>query len=237
MRAAARAQAASSSAWVKLVLQIKELVKSPNRKAAAASPAALALWLKSQTALMVAESSGAWTVPALAWIAWPEHAASGLMPAPQPTKFNATQLAAASKTPARLARPWTARPPPALAASMVPVRSLRKLFVWRSLVRLAAQGSIVAASRANNPARKIWTTTVPLTSTTSCHCLQRGAHVVPAMKISIATERWTLPICSSFLPPTVIAKNPNGKFHEIPTFICRAHFLEHESHSWPGPPV
>ena len=120
----------------------------------------------------------------------------GVDAAPRPMKCNATRPAEASKTLARPARPWTARPQLAPAASMAPVRNSSKPFACRSLAHSVVLVSIVAASLANNPALKTWTTTVPLISTTSCHFLQHGAHVAPAMKTSTRTERWTLPTCS-----------------------------------------
>ena len=207
-KAVAKAAAASSLAWVKIAPPTKGLVKSPSPKAVVASPVGPAPSLRFQTALTAVENSEASIALALGSIVWPVRAASELMPAPRPMKCNATQPVAASKTLARPARPWTARPQPALAASMAPVRNLSKPFACRSLAHSVVLVSIVAASFANNPALKTWTTTDPLISTTSCHSLQHGAHVAPAMKTSMRTERWTLPTCSWYSLPTVIVDQP-----------------------------
>ena len=195
-KADAKAAAASSLVWVKLAPPNKAPVKFPNPKAVAASPVEPAPWLRSQTAPMAVGNSEASTALALGSIVWPVRAASALMPAPRPMKRNATRLVAASKTQDRPARPWTARLQLVPVALMAPVHNLSKPFACRSLAHSVVLVSIVAASFANNPALKTWTTTDPLISTTSCHFLQHGAHVAPAMKTSMRTERWTLPTCS-----------------------------------------
>ena len=60
-KAVAKAAADSSLVWVKIAQPTKELVKSPNPKAAAASPVEPALWLRFQTALTAVENSEALT--------------------------------------------------------------------------------------------------------------------------------------------------------------------------------